>query len=94
MADIQLQHESIDQAYTDLLQAAHTMESNLNELVQRLTPLREEFQGAAGTAFEEFFKVVQGNEGQMHEDIHQGAQILDQMNHTMKYADQAAAQGF
>jgi WXG100 family type VII secretion target len=94
MADIQLQHESIDQAFTELLQAAHTMESNLDELVQRLTPLREEFTGKAGTAFEEFFRMVQQNESKMHEDIQQGARILDEMNHTMRYADQSAAQGF
>jgi WXG100 family type VII secretion target len=94
MADIQLQHETIDQAFTELIAAAHTMQSNLDDLVRQLTPLRDEFTGAAGTAFEEFFKVVHQNEGQMHEDITKGAQILDQMNHTMRYADQAAAQGF
>jgi uncharacterized protein YukE len=93
MADIQLQHESIDQAFQELIQAAQTMQSNLDDLVNTLKPLAHQ-SGKYQSAFEDFFRVVHANENKMHEDIHQGAQILDQMNHTMRYADQAAAAGF
>ncbi|MFE9426021.1 WXG100 family type VII secretion target [Kitasatospora sp. NPDC006697] len=93
MADIQLQHESIDNAFQELLQAAQTMQSNLDELVQQLQGLASQ-SGSYKEAFHEFFAVVHQNEGQMHEDIKKGAQILDQMNHTMRYADQSAAAGF
>ncbi|WP_035841685.1 WXG100 family type VII secretion target [Kitasatospora azatica] len=93
MANIQLHHESIDNAFQDLLQAAQSMQNNLDELIQTLTPLRAH-SGSYKEAFEQFFTAVQQNEGQMHQDITKGAQILDEMNHTMRYADQAAAQGF
>ncbi|GAA1988661.1 WXG100 family type VII secretion target [Kitasatospora viridis] len=93
MADIQLQHEAIDNAFQELISAAQTMQSNLDELVQQLQTLAQQ-SGSYKEAFQDFFKVVHDNETQMHDDIHKGAQILDTMNHTMRYADQAAAAGF
>ncbi|MDH6143813.1 MULTISPECIES: WXG100 family type VII secretion target [Kitasatospora] len=93
MADIKLQHETIDQAFDELIQAGQKMQSNLDDLVNTLKPLAEQ-SGSYKTAFDAFFKVVHDNETEMHQDIHKGAQILDQMHHTMKYADEAAAKGF
>lgn len=94
MADLQLQHESIDQAVESLQQAGNSMKSNLDQLLQVLTPLRENFQGAAAQAFDQFFTVVHQNESQMTDDITAAAALLDQMHQTMVHADKSAANGF
>ncbi len=92
--DLQLRHESIDQAFEELVQAGKTMKNDMDTLVSTLTGIQEHFTGQAAQAFQDFLKVVSDNEGAMSDDIHQGAITLDTMHQTMKYADQAAAAGF
>ncbi|MFD0278098.1 WXG100 family type VII secretion target [Kitasatospora sp. NPDC127111] len=96
MADIELRHESIDQAVSDLQQAGSTMESNMDQLVGTLKGVIDggHFAGAAATAFQEFFRVVNQNEADMRTDIRTAASLLGQMHATMKHADATASKAF
>ncbi|MDH6133264.1 uncharacterized protein YukE [Kitasatospora sp. MAA4] len=94
MADLTLHHETVDQAVQELQAAGTTMTNDLEHLVQVLTPLKEHFQGAAATAFEEFLAAVNANEQKMTEDIAAAAACLDNMHQTMTAADHAGAAGF
>ncbi|WP_035792372.1 WXG100 family type VII secretion target [Kitasatospora mediocidica] len=94
MADLTLHHETVDQAVQELQAAGNTMKSDLDHLVQVLTPLQEHFQGAAATAFTEFLAAVNQNEQQMTDDIAAAAACLDSMHQTMTHADNQAAAGY
>jgi WXG100 family type VII secretion target len=94
MADIQLQHESISQAVAELQKAGNQMQSNMENLLQTLAPLRDHFRGEAAQAFEDFFKVAHNNDQAMSNDIAQAAQTLDSMANHMYHADKAGANSF
>ncbi|MFD7904360.1 hypothetical protein ACFV4F_38900 [Kitasatospora sp. NPDC059722] len=91
--DIMLRHESIDAAFQDLLSAAHTMQSGLEELIGRLQGM-EANAGQYKQAFSEFLNIARSSSSAMHDDMRDGARALDEMNQAMKYADRAAAAGF
>jgi hypothetical protein len=91
--DIMLKHESIDEAFQELLGAARSMESNLAELIGRLQGM-EANAGQYKQAFQEFLTLARNSSEKMHADMHDGAAALDEMNQAMRYADRAAAAGF
>ncbi|MFJ9693901.1 WXG100 family type VII secretion target [Kitasatospora sp. NPDC101183] len=86
---IQLHHETIEQAQSELAQAGGGMKDALELLMSRLTALTTsgEFQGAAAAAFTNFQSTVNQHANVMNEDIVAAAGRLGHMHQTMIQAD-------
>ncbi|WP_031069283.1 WXG100 family type VII secretion target [Streptomyces sp. NRRL WC-3742] len=93
---IQLHHESIEQAQSELAQAGGGMSDSLQAVMNQLTHLTEsgQFQGAAATAFTNFQQVVNRNAQAMNDDIIAAAGRLGHMHETMIQADQDGRKQF
>ncbi|GHF63729.1 hypothetical protein GCM10018790_47040 [Kitasatospora xanthocidica] len=93
---IQLHHETVAQAASELGRAGSLMDEALWEVEQKLKTLEESgnFQGAAANAFTEFKMAVTANAGQMNQDIIAAGGKLTSMHHIMSQADQDASKQF
>ncbi|MET8541617.1 WXG100 family type VII secretion target [Kitasatospora sp. NPDC004799] len=93
---IQLHHETVAQAASELGQAGKMMDDALWEVEQKLNSLTESgsFQGAAADAFTEFKRAVTTNAAQMNQDIIAAGGKLTNMHHIMTEADQGARKQF
>ncbi|MFI6156393.1 WXG100 family type VII secretion target [Kitasatospora sp. NPDC051170] len=93
---IQLHHESIEQAQSELAQAGGGMSDSLQALMARLTAVTEggQFQGAAAGAFTAFQDAVRRNAQAMNDDIVAAAGRLGHMHSTMIQADQDGRKQF
>ncbi|GAA4881277.1 hypothetical protein [Kitasatospora terrestris] len=89
---IHLHHETVEQAARELRAAGSLMETNLKQLMQRLTSVIDNghFQGVAAGAFHEFSAAVAANDVQMKEDIDSAATTLERMHETMINGDHEA----
>ncbi|MFF7988823.1 WXG100 family type VII secretion target [Kitasatospora xanthocidica] len=93
---IQLHHETVSQAATELRQAGSMMRSNLDELMGKLKGVIDggHFQGVAANAFEELSRVVAANESAMDQDITAAANTLNTMHEIMQESDANAGKQF
>ncbi|MFF8430649.1 WXG100 family type VII secretion target [Streptomyces sp. NPDC016566] len=91
MADIQLQHETVQQATEEMKQATKTMITNLEDLIQGLQNMRSTFSGQSAQEFNAFLKVAHQAEGVMHNDFGQGSNALEGMHECLTNADNKGA---
>ena len=80
MADIQLNHESVNQATEEMQQATMTMSNNLNDLLQGLQAMSATFSGNTATEWEVFRTTAQNADAAMQKDFGQGAHVLANMH--------------
>jgi uncharacterized protein YukE len=94
MADIMLNHETVDNAVAEMQQATATMTSNLDALVQQLQPVAATFTGAASEAWQQFQKAANRADEIMQQDFGQGQVRLQDMHDYHKQADTKGASIF
>jgi uncharacterized protein YukE len=94
MADIMLNHETVDNAVAEMQQATATMTSNLDALVQQLKPVADTFTGAAASAWTQFQLAANHADEVMHQDFSQGQVRLQEMHNYHKQADNKGASIF
>jgi uncharacterized protein YukE len=87
MADIQLRHETVDQAVQEMVQATNQMKTNMDDLVQGLQQMASTFTGAAADAWQQFQKAANDADNAMNADFGKGAYTLEEMHNIHKNAD-------
>jgi uncharacterized protein YukE len=91
MADIQLNHETVNQAVDEMNQTAQQMESAVEDLINQLTPLSTSFQGAAAVAFND----ISANRQKIYDDLtatfSNGAGVLGNMHQELIAGDRRGA---
>lgn len=89
-----MNHSALDAANEQMKQYAHDMSSNLESLLAELVPVKEGFQGAAATAFQDFQQTVQLLDSAMSTEFDKGSDNLAEMHLTIKNADTRSASLF
>ncbi|MEV4560472.1 WXG100 family type VII secretion target [Kitasatospora sp. NPDC049285] len=92
--DINVDHTVVTEATEQMKAYAHQMHSSLEQLMQELMPAVDSFQGAAGTAFQDFKRTVEALDTAMTTEFDSGADRLADMHDTLRSADQRSAQLF
>ena len=91
MANIQLNHEGVDQAVADMRQATSQIESALDDLMRQLRPLAESFTGRSAHAWADFQNQVNTAETAMSADFGRGSTVLDTMHGHLTDGDNRGA---
>jgi len=94
MADIQLNHQSVQQAVDDMVQATQQMRTNLDALLQELRPVASTFTGAAADSWQQFQVAANHADNTMNNDFGQGHVILSDMHQAHISADLRGASIF
>ncbi|MGW3635122.1 hypothetical protein ACWD7F_34135 [Streptomyces sp. NPDC005122] len=91
MANIALNHANIHEAADALQQASASMRSSMDECLQAVASAQHQLQGDLADAAAAFYRILSTNDGQMTDDLNQGAHILRQMHGLLVDADKRAA---
>jgi WXG100 family type VII secretion target len=91
VANIQLNHEGVNQAVADMQQATSQIESALDDLMQQLRPLAESFTGQSASAWAQFQNAVNTAETAMSADFGKGSTVLDTMHGHLADGDKRGA---
>jgi uncharacterized protein YukE len=94
MADVMLQHQTVEQAVADMQQATRMMDNALDNLVAGLSPLAATFEGQSATAWLEFQNAANHADFTMQGLFGHGAVVLSDMHDIHKLADYRGAQFF
>jgi methyl-accepting chemotaxis protein len=94
MADIQLRHESVDQAVQEMIQATQQMRTNMEELLRGLQSMAHTFTGASADAWHQFQQAANAADNAMNNDFGQGHVVLAEMHNIHKNADLKGASVF
>ena len=91
MANIQLNHEGVDQAVSDMTQAANQMKNAVEDLINSLQPLAQSFQGAAAGVFSEISKNRMTIYNDLTTTFSAGTGALDTMHQNLTEGDRRGA---
>jgi uncharacterized protein YukE len=94
MGDIQLNHQSVDNAVASMQQSTQTMINHMDQLVQGLQSMSSTFTGAAADAWHQFQTAANQAANAMNNDFGKGSVVLADMHNIHKSADQKGASIF
>ncbi|MGW1837528.1 hypothetical protein [Streptomyces sp. BBFR2] len=87
MADTHLLVDRARQDAMELTQANTEMKAALDDMINQLNPIKQSFEGATSTAWQEVQNAVQAAEAEMHTAHQQGTTALENMIQAIIDAD-------